>query len=178
MAEPKPANRLRLFLGGLKPKIPILERYIGRELGLVVVLAAGVLTSLLALCGVLKPLRQQAISTAEMLEIIVLLFPVFLAFTLPFAVMLACCWVYGRLGADNELGACSSSGINIQRLLAVPLFLGLLCLGMNFWLSNWIIPNWALSRVEERSDARAASLSAELSSDAAASSMPTRSEKI
>ena len=87
MAEPKPANRLRLFLGGLKPKIPILERYIGRELALVAVLAAGVLTSLLALCGVLKPLRQQAVSTTEMLEIILLLFPVFLAFTLPFAVM-------------------------------------------------------------------------------------------
>lgn len=148
MSDLKPPSRLRLFLGGLTPKSSILQRYIGRELLVVVVLAAGILTGLLALCGVLKPLRQHAISTTEMVEILLLLFPVFLAFTLPFAVMLSCCWVYGRLADDNELNACSSSGINIQRLLIVPLLLGLLCLGLNFWLANWVIPNWALARVE------------------------------
>ena len=105
--------------------MPILHRYIGKELLIVVLLTVVLLTSLMALCGLLRPLREHGLTATEMLKILVLLFPFFLIFTVPFAMMLSCCWVYGRLSADNELNACSSSGINIHSLLIVPLVLGL-----------------------------------------------------
>ncbi len=135
-------------MSGLLPRVPILQRYIARELLFVAVLTATVLTSLTALCGLLQPLRKHGVTTTEMMEILFLLFPVFLIFTVPFAVMLACCWVYGRLSADNELNACASSGINVQTLLIVPLVLGLLAMTMNVVLANWLVPNWALARIE------------------------------
>ncbi len=137
-----------MFLGGLWPRVPILHRYVGRELMVVALLTATLLTSLMALCGVLKPLRQHGITGPEILEIMVLLFPFFLVFTVPFALMVACCWVYGRLSSDNELSACSSSGINVQSLLIVPLAIGLLAMVMNIFLANWLVPNWALHRFE------------------------------
>ena len=148
MAIPKSPSRIRLFLGGLWPRVPIIHRYLSRELLIVCALAAIALTSMTALCGLIKPLRQHGVSAIELLEILILLFPVFLVFTLPFAVMLACCWVYGRLSADNELSACSSSGINIQSLLIVPLVLGLLGMILTGVLANWVVPNWSWNRFE------------------------------
>ena len=114
MAITAPPSKIRLFFGGLWPRLPIIHRYISRELLIVCALAATALTSMTALCGLIKPLRQHGVTAAELVEILLLLFPVFLVFILPFAIMLACCWVYGRLSADSELSACSSSGINIQ----------------------------------------------------------------
>src|SRR3972149_4601128 len=148
MAIPKSPSRIRLFLGGLWPRVPIIHRYLSRELLIVCVLSATALTSITALCGLIKPLRQHGVSATELVEILLLLFPVFLVFILPFALMLACCWVYGRLSADNELSACSSSGINIQTLLIVPLVLGLLGMILTGVLANWVVPNWALNRFE------------------------------
>ena len=145
---PKSPSRIRLFFGGLWPQVPIVHRYVSRELLVVCVLSSLALTSLTALCGLIKPLRQHGVSATELLEILLLLFPVFLIFILPFAIMLACCWVYGRLSADNELNACSSSGINIQTLLIVPLVLGLLGMILSGFLANWLVPNWALDRFE------------------------------
>lgn len=145
---PKSPSRIRLFFGGLWPRVPIIHRYTGRELIIVCILSALALTSLTALCGLIKPLQRHGVSATELLEILLLLFPVFLVFILPFAIMLACCWVYGRLSADNELSACSSSGINIQTLLIVPLVLGLLGMILSVFLANWLVPNWALYRFE------------------------------
>ncbi len=148
MSNSKSPSRIRLLVGGLWPRIPILHRYLARELFFVTLLTATVLTSLMALCGLLKPLRKYGITATEMFEILILLFPFFLVFTVPFAVMLACCWVYGRLSADNELNACSTSGINIQTLLIVPLLLGLLTMILSVFLANWWVPNWALARFD------------------------------
>lgn len=148
MSISKSGSRIWMFIGGLWPRVPILHRYVGRELIVVALLTTMLLTALMALCGVLKPLRQHGITAPEMLEILALLFPFFLVFTVPFALMVACCWVYGRLSADNELSACSSSGINIQSLLIVPLVIGLLAMAMNIFLANWLVPNWALHRFE------------------------------
>ena len=148
MAITAPPSKIRLFFGGLWPRVPIIHRYIGRELLIVCTLAATALTSLTALCGLIKPLRQHGVTAAELLEILLLLFPVFLVFILPFAIMLACCWVYGRLSADSELNACSSSGINIQTLLIAPLVLGVLAMILSGLLANWVVPNWALHRFE------------------------------
>ncbi len=148
MSVSKSPSRIRLFLGGLWPRVPILHRYLARELSFVALLTATVLTSLMALCGLLQPLGRYGITATEMLEILILLFPFFLVFTVPFALMLACCWVYGRLSADNELSACSSSGINIQTLLIVPLLLGLGTMILSVVLANWLVPNWALDRFE------------------------------
>ncbi len=128
--------------------MPILHRYIAKELLSVALLAVLILTSLMALCGLLQPLREHGLTATEMLKILVLLFPFFLIFTVPIAVMVSCCWVYGRLSADNELNACSSSGINIQTLLIVPLLLGLGAMVLNVVLANWLVPNWALDRFE------------------------------
>ncbi|NIA06367.1 MAG: LptF/LptG family permease [Actinobacteria bacterium] len=148
MAIAAPPSKIRLFFGGLWPRVPIIHRYIGRELLIVCALSATALTSLTALCGLIKPLRQHGVTAAELLEILLLLFPVFLVFILPFAIMLACCWVYGRLSADHELNACSSSGINIQTLLIVPLVLGVLAMIFSGVLANWVVPNWAMRRFE------------------------------
>ncbi len=148
MSTSKSPSRIRLFVGGLWPRIPILHRHIARELFFVALLTGTILTSLMALCGLLKPLCKYGITATEMFEILILLFPFFLVFTVPFAVMLACCWVYGRLSADNELNACSTSGINIQTLLIAPLLLGLLSMILSVFLANWWVPNWALARFE------------------------------
>lgn len=148
MSNSKPPSRIRKLLGGLWPRIPILHRYIARELCFVALLTVTILTSLMALCGLLKPLNKYGITATEMLEILILLFPVFLVFTVPFAVMLACSWVYGRLAADNELDACSTSGINVQTLLISPLLLGLATMVLSIFLANWWVPNWALARFE------------------------------
>ena len=137
-----------MFFGGLWPRVPIIHRYIGRELLTVCLLAATALTSLTALCGLIQPLRKHGVTAAELAEILLLLFPVVLVFILPFAIMLACCWVYGRLSADNELNACSSSGINIQTLLAAPLALGVVAMLLSGVLANWVVPNWALNRFQ------------------------------
>jgi lipopolysaccharide export system permease protein len=70
-----------------------------------------------------------------------------LPFTIPSALLLTVCLVYGRLAGDQEVTAAKAAGISVMTLLWPALLLsGVLC-GLSLVLTDQVIP-WALGRIE------------------------------
>jgi lipopolysaccharide export LptBFGC system permease protein LptF len=117
-----------------------LHSYISRELAKVFAIAALSLTLVLALCGLLQPLRSQGVSAMQLFQYLFYFIPVTMTFSLPVAALLAATLVYGRLSADNELIACRASGIGMWTLIMPGIALGVFVMISNLLLSNWFIP--------------------------------------
>lgn len=103
----------------------ILDRMILRELLKVFLMSLVGITGILLMAGIVAEASQQGLGPAQVLEAIPLLIPSTLPFTIPTTTLFACCVVYGRLSADNEVLAIKSSGVNILQVVRPGLLLGL-----------------------------------------------------
>ena len=103
-----------------------LFRYIFKDLARVFLLAAVVLAGVLSFAGLLRPLGEQGLGTAQAVRILLWLMPSMLVYSLPVAALFATSFVYGRLAADNESTAAKAAGVAISPfgLLLPALVLG------------------------------------------------------
>lgn len=119
-----------------------LYRYILRELLKLLVLTTAVLVIVISFAAAIKPMSEGMLSASSMAKYLVYTAPTMLGFALPFAGAFASTLVFIRMAADNEILACSASGMSYRTILMPVLVLGVaLTMGL-FYLSNFVIPRF------------------------------------
>ncbi len=125
----------------------ILDRYVGKNIFVTMLIGVIVLSVVLVLGQLLQELLDKLINQNVPLNVVV----AFMAFVLPFSLTFSIPWglltavllVYGRMSADNELIALKSSGVSIPRI-CVPVFgLALVMTGLCFWINADVAPRAA-----------------------------------
>ena len=119
-----------------------LYRYILKDVLKLLVLATVVSISVISLAAAIRPLADGLLTPWQLAKFIFYISPTMLGFILPFTVAFATTITFTRLSQDNELMACSASGMSYRSILAPVMGLGVaLAIGM-FLLSNIIIPRF------------------------------------
>src|SRR6516162_6573434 len=98
------------------------------------------ITGILLMAGIVAEASQHGLGPGQILEAIPLLIPSTLPYTLPTTTLFACCVVYGRLAADNEILAIKSAGINLIKVVTPALLLGVVMSALTMGLYYRIIP--------------------------------------
>ncbi len=124
----------------------IIDRYIGRQVITATLIAVLVLTIVMVLGNVFKPLLSLP---AEILRDLPITFflkfmgyavVASLPFTVPWSLLTAVLLVFGRLSADNELLALRMGGLSFLRLAAPSLALATLSTLLCFWINLDLAP--------------------------------------
>ena len=119
----------------------ILHRMIFWGLIKVFVMSLVGITGILLMAGIVAEASQDGLSPAQILAAIPLIIPSTLPYTVPATTLFACCVVYGRLAADNEILAIKSSGVNILHVVRPGLLLGLAASAGTLFLYWDVIPS-------------------------------------
>ncbi len=113
-----------------------LHRYIFFDLIKKFFLALIVLSLVMGLGMMLKPLRSYNIDPMKVPQLVAYTMPITITMVLPIAALLATTLTYGRLAFDNEINACRSSGISVVSLIypagTLALLIGLASLLLGF----------------------------------------------
>ncbi len=124
----------------------IIDRYIGRQVVTAALISVLVLTIIMVLGNVFKPLLS--LPTEILRDLPVTFFLKFmgyavvasLPFTVPWSLLTGVLLVFGRLSADNELLALRMSGASFARLAAPSLALAALSTLLCFWINLVLAP--------------------------------------
>jgi lipopolysaccharide export LptBFGC system permease protein LptF len=125
-----------------------LHWYILKELLRIFLLTSAALTTLLAFCGLFKPLTKQGIEVTQLMWILFNLMPAMLAYAIPMGALFAAVVVYWRLSTDNEVTACRAGGVSFWMVLFPALILGLAVASVDLVFVNYVVPVF-LKRTEE-----------------------------
>lgn len=99
------------------------------------------ITGILLMAGIIAEASQQGLGPAQILAAIPLLVPSTLPYTIPATTLFACCVVYGRLSADNEVLAIKATGVNMLHVVKPGLVLGLVMSLVTLGLYYHVIPD-------------------------------------
>lgn len=119
-----------------------LYRYILREMLKLLLLTTAVLVVVISFFIAVQPMSDGKLSAALLVKFVLFTAPTALPFALPFAGAFASTLVFIRLANDNEILACSASGISYLRILAPVLALGLVLTGGMLYLANYVVPGF------------------------------------
>ena len=117
-----------------------LQRMILWELCKVFSVALIALTGIILLCGVISEAMKSGLGPLQILEIIPLLTPSMLPYTVPATTLFATSIVYGRLSADNEVLAIKAAGVHVIHIMAPAIILGVLASAATMLLYRDAIP--------------------------------------
>jgi len=120
-----------------------IHRYIFRDLLKTFILATVILSTVLGLGFMLRPLREYSVNPADVPSLILCTLPITLTMVIPIAALLSATLNYGRLAVDNEINACRSSGISLPTLIYPALALALLVGMATLLLAFHVIPTFA-----------------------------------
>jgi lipopolysaccharide export system permease protein len=122
--------------------------YILRELLKLMALSALVLVTMISFAAAIKPMSDGLLGAGAMLKFVGFSAPTMLGFVLPFAGAFASTLVFIRMAADNEILACSASGMSYAKILAPVAALGLVLTMGLFYLSNFVVPSFYRAAAE------------------------------
>ncbi|MBB6431070.1 LptF/LptG family permease [Algisphaera agarilytica] len=125
-----------------------LYKYILRELIKLLALTTVVLVIVMSFAAAVQPMSDGKLSASLLVKFVMFIAPTVLGFALPFAGAFATTLVFIRMASDNEILACSASGISYMRVLAPVVALGLVLTGGMMYLSNYVVPSF--HRMAER----------------------------
>jgi len=117
-----------------------LYRYILREMLKLLLLSAGVLVVVISFAAAIRPLSEGLLGPWALAKFIAYTAPTMLGFALPFAGAFAATLVFLRMAADNEVTACSASGLSYASILTPVLLLGVVLTMGLFFTSNYVMP--------------------------------------
>ncbi len=123
--------------------MPILYRYIVKELFSPFLVILFVFTGLLFLTKSLKLIELIANNTASIVEVVYifsLVIPQFLEMAIPMAFLLSIIIAIGRLSADSEIVVMRSVGLSINKLLIPLTGFSLIIFSFSLIVSTWIRP--------------------------------------
>lgn len=121
----------------------ILRKYIIREIIVMFLFSLAIFTFTLVIGNIIK-LAELVINRGVDIKLVGRLFlyliPFLLSYTIPMSILTSVLLVFGRLSGDNEIIAIRASGINIYRLSAPLIIVGLLFSLFSVALTDKIIP--------------------------------------
>jgi lipopolysaccharide export system permease protein len=122
----------------------IIYTYLFKELTIVAVATTAVLTFLLVMVNAFKDifdlLLHDEVSLWVIVQLISLLVPFVLTFTLPWGILLAVMLVFGRFSQDKELLTLKASGIGLLPIIAPAVYMGLIFSGLSFLNNAQLAP--------------------------------------
>lgn len=98
---------------------------------------------LMVIVGVVQQAKELGVSMSFLLPLLPYIVLTVLPFTMPAALLLAVCIVYGRVSADNEIVSLKAAGVGPLAILMPAIFIGLTMSGATFLLMSEGIPNAA-----------------------------------
>lgn len=107
-------------------------------------LTAGVLVTVIAFAGAIKPISDGLLTSADALRFVLLAIPPMLAYALPFAGGFAATLVYHRIANDLEATAAYAGGLSHRAVLAPAFAIALGCATMLTALNEVVIPRFLL----------------------------------
>ena len=119
-----------------------IHRYIFRDLLKTFLLATAVLSLVLGLGVMLRPLRDFSVDPLNVPKLLAYTLPITLTMVIPIAALLSATVNYGRLAVDNEITACRSSGISLTTLVYPALTLALLVGMATLALAFHVVPSF------------------------------------
>ena len=124
--------------------IPVLDRYLIRELILPFLFGVGAFTSIGLSVGTVFELVREVAESGLSIEIAVRVFllrmPEFIVLAFPMSTLLATLMTYSRLSSDSEIIALRSVGISVYRLVIPALIVSLFITGMTFAFNELFVP--------------------------------------
>jgi lipopolysaccharide export system permease protein len=142
--------------------LPILQRYIWRELMQSFLAVTGALLAILLVyeCGaVLARAAEQQYPGGVVLRLFLYGFVQNISLLLPFGALLAVVLAFGRLYQDNEMVAAQACGLGRRRLLWTVLGMALPVAIFSTWLALQLAPAAAKRETSVRAEALRAALS-------------------
>ncbi len=128
--------------------IPLIQRYVFGELTRAFLFVLSAVTVLTVFAGVVQQFLEKGLGIDHTLLILPYIIPSMLPFTIPAALLLTVCMVYGRLAGDHEVTAAKAAGISVMSLLWPSLFLGAVLSMFSLMLTDQVIP-WAEGKIEQ-----------------------------
>ena len=119
-----------------------LYKYILRELLKLLGLTTVVLVVVMSFAAAFKPMSDGLLTPDLFVKFVLFTSPTVLGLALPFAGAFASTLTFLRLSNDNEIIACSASGISYRRLLAPVFGLGLVLTVCLLLLANQVVPHF------------------------------------
>ncbi|MFA9479691.1 LptF/LptG family permease [Phycisphaerales bacterium AB-hyl4] len=117
-----------------------LYRYILVELLKLLAITTAVLVTVISFAAAVKPLSEGLLSPAALVRFVGFSAPTMIVFALPFAAAFASTLTFIRMAADNEVLACSASGLSYRSVLLPPIILGVAMTMGLFFTANYVIP--------------------------------------
>ena len=127
---------------------PLIQRYIFGELTRAFLFVLSAVTVLTVFAGVIQQMLEKSLSIEHTLLILPYIIPSMLPFTIPAALLMTVCLVYGRMAGDHEVTAAKAAGISVMSLLWPSLFLGAFLSVFSLVLTDQVIP-WAEGKIEQ-----------------------------
>ncbi len=126
------------------PRIPLMDRYIARELTLPFLFGVGAFSSIGVSIGALfeliRKVTEFGLPAALVLEVFLLKLPEYVVLAFPMSTLLATMMTYSRFSSDSELTALRASGVSIRRIVVPAVVLSLLITGLSFVVNEVIAP--------------------------------------
>jgi len=119
-----------------------LYKYILRELLKLLGLTTVVLVVVMSFAAAFQPMSDGLLTPGLFVKFVIFTAPTVLGLALPFAGAFASTLTFLRLSNDNEIVACSASGISYRRLLAPVFGLGLVLTVCLLLLANQVVPRF------------------------------------
>ena len=124
--------------------IPVLDRYLSRELILPFLFGVGAFASIALSVGavfeLVREVAESGLSIAIALRVFLLRMPEFIVLAFPMSTLLATLMTYSRLSSDSEIIALRSVGVSVYRLVIPALIMSLVVTGMTFAFNESIVP--------------------------------------
>lgn len=118
----------------------VLQRYILKELAIAFLMVLAVLLSVLVITLTLVQLHRFTADIAFALELIPYLLPGTMVYTIPFALLVASIFVFGRLSASNEIMAIKTGGIHLTKIMWPACLLGLGLAVVVIFFTAYLVP--------------------------------------
>jgi len=126
------------------PRIPIMDRYIARELSFPFLFGVGAFSSIGVSIGALfeliRKVTEFGLPASLAFEVFVLSLPEFVVLAFPMSTLLATMMTYSRFSSDSELIALRGCGVSVKRIVVPAVILSLLITGLSFAVNEVIAP--------------------------------------
>ncbi|MEL6814505.1 MAG: LptF/LptG family permease [Cyanobacteria bacterium J06598_3] len=126
------------------PRIPIMDRYIARELTFPFLFGVGAFSSIGVSVGALfeliRKVSEFGLPFSLAFEVFLLSLPEFVVLAFPMSTLLATMMTYSRFSSDSELIALRGCGVSVKRIIVPAVVLSLLITGMSFVVNEVIAP--------------------------------------
>src|SRR6202030_1910500 len=127
------------------PRLPIIDRYIAKEIVAPFALGVALLTFALVTGRLLKLTEMvvnHGVTLGDVASLIGFIMPAFLELTFPMALLLGGMMGFGRMSGDRELINARACGVSLYRLTVPVLGVALAVYALSSWLAFSVRP-WA-----------------------------------